>query len=112
MKFRKINLEENIEYDAKIVSWSIDNDKRFFRVFAEIAGLDGSTFMKCIRYAEFAPSTLSNFCEMFEIVERNGDVDFDELLDAAVVVTLSKGRDGNFYISDIYPVGDDDDVEE
>ena len=38
MKFRKINLEENIEYDAKIVSWSIDDDKRFFRVFAEIAG--------------------------------------------------------------------------
>lgn len=102
MKFRKINLEENVEYDAHIVSWSIDDDKRFVRIFVEIEGLDNIQFLKCIRYSEFAPSVLSNFCEMFDIINKNGDVDFDKLIDVDIVVTMNQGRDGNFYVSDIY----------
>lgn len=103
MKFRKINLEENVEYDAKVVSWGIDDDKRFVRIFVEIEGLDNIQFLKCIRYSEFAPSALSNFCEMFDIINKNGDVDFDKLIDVDIVVTMNQGRDGNFYVADIYP---------
>lgn len=114
VRFKKINLEEDVQYTATIVSWSVDDDKRFFRLLVEIAGIDGMQFMKCIRYSEYSPSALSIFCENFDIIERKGYVDFDRLLDLDVVVTLNRGKDGNFYISEIYPkiYEEEDDVQD
>ena len=111
MRFKKINIEENVLYGGKITSWSVDESKRFFRAFVEIEGIDGIQFVKCIRYAEYTPSLLGDFCETFGIMDSKGNVDFDELIDEPVLVSLTLARDGNYYISDILPEGDEEDVE-
>ena len=63
MRFKKLNIEEGVEYSGKITSWNIDDTSTYFRVFVEPSDVTGVTFVKCIRYAEYAPSLMSDFCE-------------------------------------------------
>lgn len=108
MKFKKINLEEHVSYEGRIVKYAIDENKYFFRIFVEIEGIEGISFLKCIRYAEYMPSVLSEFCEEFGILDNRGNVNFDELIEMQVIVSLNLGKDGNFYIADIEPIYEED----
>ena len=112
MKFKKMNIEEGAMYGGVITSYAIDEDKRFFRVFVEAEDVKGVIFMKCIRYAEYTPSLLSDFCENMGIMDAKGNVDFNELIQMPVLISLTQGRDGNYYISDILPEGDEENGEE
>lgn len=110
MRFRRVKIKEGVTYIGKINSWRIDADKRFFRIFVSLDDIEESEFMHCIPYSEVIPSRLADFCEKFCILDANGNVEFDELIEACVEVKLNIGRDSNFYVGEIYPVYSEEEI--
>lgn len=101
LKFRKLKLRENQEYDGVVRNVVVNEEKGKVRIFIEIEGIKEQTFMKSIPLELTEGSMLWNFFNNNELLDRKGNVETDNLIDKDCVVTLSRGNDSNWYVDQL-----------
>lgn len=102
IKFKKPHIALNQEYYGVIQRVEINKERGNFRIFVEIEEQPNETYLKSIRYSENIQGELARFLDELQVMNRRNEVNCDQLVGQEVVVTFNKGRDGNFYINEMW----------
>lgn len=102
LKFYKLKLHENQEYDGVVRDVRVNEKKGTMWIFVELDEVKNQTFMKSFPLVLTEGSLLWCFLTENELLDRKGKLDTDLLIDREVVVTLSKGKDSNWYIDEMH----------
>lgn len=101
LSFKKIKLNENQEYEAVVHDVVVNKKKGMLWVFVEIDEIRNQTFMKSFPLALTEGSLLWNFLNDNELLDRKGNMETDDLIGRDCVVTMSQGKDSNWYVDQL-----------
>ena len=101
LSFKKIKLNENQEYEAVVHDVVVDKKKGMLWVFVELDEIRNQTFMKSFPLALTEGSLLWNFLNDNELLDRKGNMETDDLIGRDCVVTMSQGKDSNWYVDQL-----------
>ena len=102
VEFKKMKLRSNQEYDGVVRDVRVNEKKGTMWIFVELDEVKNQNFMKSFPLVLTEGSILWDFLNENELLDRKGKLDTDLLIDREVVVTLSKGKDSNWYIDEIH----------
>ena len=80
----------------------VNEKKGTMWIFVELDEVKNQNFMKSFPLVLTEGSLLWCFLTENELLDRKGKLDTDLLIDREVVVTLSKGKDSNWYIDEMH----------
>lgn len=101
LSFKKIKLNENQEYEAVVHDVVVNKKKGMLWVFVEVDEIRNQTFMKSFPLALTEGSLLWNFLNDNELLDRKGNMETDDLIGRDCVVTMSQGKDSNWYVDQL-----------
>lgn len=101
-EFKKMKLRSNQEYDGVVRDVRVNEKKGTMWIFVELDEVKNQNFMKSFPLVLTEGSILWDFLNENELLDRKGKLDTDLLIDREVVVTLSKGKDSNWYIDEMH----------
>lgn len=101
LSFKKIKLNENQEYEAVVHDVVVKKKKGMLWVFVELDEIRNQTFMKSFPLALTEGSLLWNFLNDNELLDRKGNMETDDLIGRDCVVTMSQGKDSNWYVDQL-----------
>lgn len=101
LSFKKIKLNENQEYEAVVHDVVVNKKKGRLWVFVELDEIRNQTFMKSFPLALTEGSLLWNFLNDNELLDRKGNMETDDLIGRDCVVTMSQGKDSNWYVDQL-----------
>ena len=102
VEFKKMKLRSNQEYDGVVRDVRVNEKKGTMWIFVELDEMKNQNFMKSFPLVLTEGSILWDFLNENELLDRKGKLDTDLLIDREVVVTLSKGKDSNWYIDEMH----------
>lgn len=102
VEFKKMKLRSNREYDGVVRDVRVNEKKGTMWIFVELDEVKNQNFMKSFPLVLTEGSILWDFLNENELLDRKGKLDTDLLIDREVVVTLSKGKDSNWYIDEMH----------
>ena len=102
LQFRKLKLRENQEYEGVVRDVVVNKKKGTMWIFVELDEIKNQTFMKSFPLALTEGSLLWNFLIDNELLDRKGNMETDDLIGRDCVVTMSKGKDSNWYIDEMH----------
>lgn len=102
VEFKKMKLRSNQEYDGVVRDVRVNEKKGTMWIFVELDEVKNQNFMKSFPLVLTEGSILWDFLNENELLARKGKLDTDLLIDREVVVTLSKGKDSNWYIDEMH----------
>lgn len=87
-----------------------NNGTEFLRLVLNISDKKGRDFVLEKYYVtnDGKNSRLINFFEELEILDANGDVELDELLEFDFHVTIDRRPDGSLFVRDLTPFSEDE----
>ena len=97
-----MKLRSNQEYDGVVRDVRVNEKKGTMWIFVELDEVKNQNFMKSFPLVLTEGSILWDFLNENELLDRKGKLDTDLLIDREVVVTLSKGKDSNWYIDEMH----------
>ncbi|WP_418620935.1 hypothetical protein [Sellimonas intestinalis] len=113
IKFKDLNFRSDKEYSAVIQKIEINRERGKLYIFVELEDEPGITYLKSITYSEHLQGALAKFFDGLQVMNRRNEVDTEELEGKEVIVTFNKGRDGNYYVKEMWMVEEEsDDVRE
>ena len=101
LSFKKIKLNENQEYEAVVHDVVVNKKKGMLWVFVELDEIRNQTFMKSFPLALTEGSLLWNFLNDNELLDCKGNMETDDLIGRDCVVTMSQGKDSNWYVDQL-----------
>lgn len=101
LSFKKIKLNENQEYEAVVHDVVVNKKKGMLWVFVELDEIRNQTFMKSFPLTLTEGSLLWNFLNDNELLDRKGNMETDDLIGRDCVVTMSQGKDSNWYVDQL-----------
>ena len=101
LSFKKIKLNENQEYEAVVHDVVVNKKKGMLWVFVELDEIRNQTFMKSFPLALTEGSLLWKFLNDNELLDRKGNMETDDLIGRDCVVTMSQGKDSNWYVDQL-----------
>lgn len=101
LKFRKLKLRENQEYEGVVRDVVVNKKKGTMWIFVELDEIKNQTFMKSFPLALTEGSLLWNFLIDNELLDRKGNMETDDLIGRDCVVTMSQGKDSNWYVDQL-----------
>ncbi len=101
LSFKKIKLNENQEYEAVVHDVVVNKKKGMLWVFVELDEIRNQTFMKSFPLALTEGSLLWNSLNDNELLDRKGNMETDDLIGRDCVVTMSQGKDSNWYVDQL-----------
>lgn len=101
LSFKKIKLNENQEYEAVVHDVVVNKKKGMLWVFVELDEIRNQTFMKSFPLALTEGSLLWNFLNDNGLLDRKGNMETDDLIGRDCVVTMSQGKDSNWYVDQL-----------
>lgn len=102
VEFKKMKLRSNQEYDGVVRDVRVNEKKGTMWILVELDEVKNQNFMKSFPLVLTEGSILWDFLNENELLDRKGKLDTDLLIDREVVVTLSKGKDSNWYIDEMH----------
>lgn len=102
VELKKMKLRSNQEYDGVVRDVRVNEKKGTMWIFVELDEVKNQNFMKSFPLVLTEGSILWDFLNENELLDRKGKLDTDLLIDREVVVTLSKGKDSNWYIDEMH----------
>ena len=102
VEFKKMKLRSNQEYVGVVRDVRVNEKKGTMWIFVELDEVKNQNFMKSFPLVLTEGSILWDFLNENELLDRKGKLDTDLLIDREVVVTLSKGKDSNWYIDEMH----------
>ena len=94
-------MNENQEYEAVVRDVVVNKKKGMLWVFVELDEIRNQTFMKSFPLALTEGSLLWNFLTDNELLDRKGNMETDDLIGRDCVVTMSQGKDSNWYVDQL-----------
>lgn len=107
IQFKGFKLSANKSYYGSISCVEVDHKKKKVRVFTELEKVPEVNFLKSLPYSENYYSPMGSFFRKMGAIDENGRLDPDNLEGRPVEVTLYKGNDDNWYVNEMYLVGDE-----
>lgn len=104
IKFKAVKLSQNKTYYGTIKQVEIDDEAGRVRIFTELEKIPHEYYMKSVRYSEQKDSPLWTLFDDLGVLDENDEFDEKWLIGLEVAVSLSKGRDGNWYVNEMYRV--------
>ena len=101
LQFRKLKLRENQEYEGVVRDVVVNKKKGTMWIFVELDEMKNQTFMKSFPLALTEGSLLWNFLNDNELLDRKGNMETDDLIGRDCVVTMSQGKDSNWYVDQL-----------
>lgn len=101
LQFRKLKLRENQEYEGVVRDVVVNKKKGTMWIFVELDEIKNQTFMKSFPLALTEGSLLWNFLIDNELLDRKGNMETDDLIGRDCVVTMSQGKDSNWYVDQL-----------
>lgn len=101
LQFRKLKLRENQEYEGVVRDVVVNKKKGTMWIFVELDEIKNQTFMKSFPLALTEGSLLWNFLNDNELLDRKGNMETDDLIGRDCVVTMSQGKDSNWYVDQL-----------
>lgn len=108
MQFKE-GLNEKMIYYGTIRKCEVKKEK--FLTFVELDDEPNILYLNSQQISMRVGSPFHHFCDGMKLIEENGELDFDILIDVSVIVKFKKGRDGNMYISMLDKVESDENEE-
>lgn len=102
IKFEPLDLMEGESYIGVIERWQIREDSQGakLQIYVKLYIAEESSFLYSCRVTNKRNTRFYNLCRKLYLLEEDGTVNFEILdTDCDVVVTLSEMPDGNFLIS-------------
>lgn len=101
LKFRKLKLRENQEYEAVVRDVVVNKKKGTLLLFVKLDAVQNQTFMKSFPLALTEGSMLWKFLIENELLDCKGNMETDDLVGRECVVTMNQGKDSNWYVNRI-----------
>ena len=102
VQFYNPKIKSNKKYHGEIQRYTIDKDRKIFRLYVILDEVPEIEYMKRFDYDFNVNSELGEFCNDMYVMSEDGLVDFDELEGLKVVVKLRKGTNGKLYVNEIW----------
>ncbi len=99
--FKQLHLDENQEYEGVVRDVVVNKKKGTMWIFVELDEIKNQTFMKSFPLALTEGSLLWNFLIDNELLDRKGNMETDDLIGRDCVVTMSQGKDSNWYVDQL-----------
>ena len=97
----KRNLLFQFTYEAVVRDVVVNKKKGTLWIFVELDEMKNQTFMKSFPLALTEGSLLWNFLNDNELLDRKGNMETDDLIGRDCVVTMSQGKDSNWYVNEL-----------
>lgn len=101
LNFKKLKLHSHKEYEAVVRDVVVNKKKGMFWIFVELDEMKNQTFMKSFPLALTEGSLLWNFLNDNELLDCKGNMETEDLVGRECVVTMSQGKDLNWYVNQI-----------
>ena len=112
MKITRIkkNLQEKKIYEGYIVKVEEDDSDGIVRIYVELDGFEDEWFYTSLQMeeAEKVNSRFNQFFETMGVFDVMDNFELKELENVEVLATLQQGRNGYFYVKQLYLKGSDD----
>lgn len=99
--FKEVHLDENQDYEGVVRDVVVNKKKGMLWVFVELNEMKNQTFMKSFPLALTEGSLLWNFLNDNELLDRKGNMETDDLIGRDCLVTMSQGKDSNWYVNQL-----------
>lgn len=109
IKFKEPSIKLGQEYSAVIQRIEVRKDWGRLHIFVELEDQPGITYLKSIRYSESVQGELARFFDDLQVMNRKNEVNTEHLEGREVIVTFNKGKDGNYYVKEMWLVDDEED---
>ena len=106
----KKKLQENKLYEGYIVQVEEDDSDGIVRIYVELDGFEDEWFYTSLQMeeAEKVNSRFNQFFETMGVFDVMDNFELKELENVEVLATLQQGRNGYFYVKQLYLKGSDD----
>lgn len=106
----KKNLQEKKLYEGYIVKVEEDDSDGIVRIYVELDGFEDEWFYTSLQMeeAEKVNSRFNQFFETMGVFDVMDNFELKELENVEVLATLQQGRNGYFYVKQLYLKGSDD----
>ena len=109
LKFDKIEIQSGVEYTGVVEEIHLSDDGRRIRIYVSVDEFEGEIFVKSLKFSKNRNSQIGRFFSDLGLMDSEGCVDLDELIGEEVLVTLSQGADGNWYVDEIWLTASEED---
>lgn len=112
LQFQKINFKPNKFYDGEITNVVVDEKKNNVYIFVTLDIYKDESFLKSIPLSKDINGQLARFLDELGVLEDDGSIELDDLCNEAVRVTLTKGKNKQWFIDEMEMVYEDEDEDE
>lgn len=102
LQFIEIQIKSGVEYTGVVEEIHLSDDGHRIRIFVSVDEFEGENFVKSLKFSKNRSSQAGRFFSDLGLMDSKGCVDLDELIGEEVLVTLSQGADGNWYVDKIW----------
>lgn len=112
LQFQKINFKPNKYYEGEITNVVVDGNKGNVYIFVILDIYQSETFLKSIPLSKDINGQLARFLDDLDMLDEDGSCELDDLCEERVKVTLSKGKNKQWFIDEMELLECDEDEDE
>ena len=99
-------VKEDTLYEGVLKKYTIKDDR--FIIFVELNDEPEELYISSLKISKSPYRPFYKFCVGMDLLDEDGEPDFDRLIDVPVVVMFKPGWDGTMFISMLYRAEQDD----
>lgn len=114
IQFEKMSFRKDKWYDGTLENVVVDEKKGCVYFFITLDMYPGESFLKSLPFSKNIQGQLASFLDDLGVLEDDGSVELDDLCGEEVRVTLTKGKNKQWFVEEMEIVDDqgDDDMED
>lgn len=101
-KIKSLNFKKGKEYAGKVCEVVVNERKGRVWIFVELEEYPNERFLKSVKFSLTENSEFVRIAEELEAVDRRGNVDTETFEEQSVVVTMSQGDDGTWFVGNLW----------
>ena len=113
LQFEKMSFRKDKWYDGTLENVVVDQKKGCVYFFVTLDMYPGESFLKSLPFSKNIQGQLASFLDDLGVLEDDGSVELDDLCGEEVRVTLTKGKNKQWFVEEmeIQDDLDEDDIE-
>lgn len=108
IQFEKMSFRKDKLYDGTLENVVVDEKKGCVYFFVTLDMYPGESFLKSLPFSKNIQGQLASFLDDLGVLEDDGSVELDDLCGEEVRVTLTKGKNKQWFVEEMEIVDDQD----
>lgn len=112
IQFEKLMFRPNKFYDGRIENVVVDEKKNCVYFFVTLDMYPGESFLKSLPFSKNIQGLLACFLDDLGVLDDNDSIELDDLCNEEVRVTLTRGKNKQWFVDEMELINSDEDEDD